>query len=335
MVAGDLYLGQARIGSETTYATAATPTRRIYWRSGSGVAPGQENPTHDFLTGDRMQTLAATAGVQQPAGPFTLPVGAGEILEFLSIGVNGTPTISTPVGATDARLHVYTPGTPKSGTLQSDDGARPWQMTGVYANTLRFAGSAAQGGENLLSGDLFGAALTQTALSGTVTSREPQFFSGWETALAIDDPDGTDNYGTTAIAAAQSIINYTCEFGQNLGRKYTAANTQAMLRAVLGRLSGTGSLTFEASGAQALTEYNHYKAADLRRVSLKLGDNVEIETGFTHYVQLDLSLVWTSMTLLGEDAGTRTYEANYALVKDSVNSFPYRIQVQTDRTAAF
>jgi hypothetical protein len=331
-VPGELYTQELRAGVETTYGTAVTPTRRLYFRPGAGIQRGGTNRMHDFLTGDRNQRLEGTPGPQEPVGSYSLPVSSDEGLEILRVGLNGTPTITTP-GGTTPRLHTYVPGALASMTLQWMDGARPWQGAGVYANTIHIAGSA--NGENIMDGELFGATVTQTALSGSVTARNPAFFEGWETALFIEALSGADNYGTTAIAAAQSVINWDVTINNNLGRKFTAANVNAMQAAIIGALTVEGSVTFEAAGAQAMTEYNNFVSAAKRRMRLRFGNNDVIETTFNHFFDLDIPLVWTSMNLLAEDAGTRTYEAGFSGVLDSVTGFSVRIRAQNARTVAF
>ena len=174
---GEIWTGEFRAGVETTYGTPATPTRRLYFAAGSGLVPGGTAIRTSVLTGTRAQVVSGRKGVSEPGGAFSFPMDSAEILEPLEIGVNGTPTVTTPVGGTTTRLHVYTaPGTLDSATFQFHDGARPWQAAGVYANTIRVAGNAS--GENTVSGDLFAAAFTQTALSGTVTARTPNVMLG-------------------------------------------------------------------------------------------------------------------------------------------------------------
>jgi len=334
-MAGELFLAQARVGVESGgYGVAATPTRRVYLAPSSGLVPGGSVVRHPVQTGDRAQVRSASPGPSAPGGSFSLPMDPDEILEWLHVAIDGDPAITTPGGGTNARLHTFTaPNALDSLTMQWHDGARPWQAAGVYANTLNLA--FAVNGEATVSGDLFGASISQTALSGTVTDRNPEPTSGWETQLFIDAVDGTDNYGTTQIAAAQSVISGSVAVNNGLGRKYTAANTRDMLAAVPGVMEITGSLVFEASGAQALTEYNAFIAGTQRRLRLRFGDNDIIEAALTRYVDVDLQIVWTEMTLLGEDQGTRVYEGNFGFIYDSTNAFGIRIASQCARTAAF
>lgn len=327
---GNLYLQEFRAGLESTYATPATPSRRIYFRPGAGFNRGGETRRHQFLTGTRDNTLEGTPAPQMPVGPFSLPVSCDEANEILAMCL-APATITTPAGGTNSRLHTFLPGTNSSGTLQWHDGSRPWQMAGCYVNSLKIAGSA--NGPNEISGEFFAAAVTQTALSGTATARTPSFMEGWETTLYLDTFGGADNYGTTAIAAAQSVVSWEVNINNNLGRKFTAANTNAMQSAVVNPLEVTGTLKFEAAGAQSLTEYNNFVAGTKRRLRLKFGLNDLIEGSLYQEFRVDVPIVWTSMNLLGEDEGTRAYEAGFGYVYDSTPAFGVRIQTQSIRTA--
>jgi hypothetical protein len=330
-VPGQLYLQEFRAGRETVYGTSVTPSRRLYFRPGAGLNRGGETRRHQFLTGTRDNTLEGTPAPSAPIGTYSMPVSSDECNEILACFF-GPATITTP-GGTTPRLHTFVPGTPDSMTLQWYDGARPWQETGVYTNTVHIAGSA--NGENILDGELFGAGITQTALTGTAVARTPSFFEGWETTLAIDAYGGADNYGATVIAAGQSVVSWDITATNNLGRKFTAANTNAMQSAIINPMEVTGTLTFEAAGAQALTEYNNFVSATKRRVRLKFGTNDLIETTFFHQFVIDIPLVWTGMNLLGEDEGTRVYEGSFGFIYDPVPAFGLRIQTQSIRTANF
>ncbi len=162
---GEVFAKEARIGVESVYGTSVTPTRKIYIGPDSNVVPGGTNVRHELLAGTRSQFRASSPGVQEPSGGFSIPVDAAEILELLSIGLDGTPVITTPGGGTTTRIHSYRGGVNdlKSGTLQFMEGARPWQMGGTYAADLRFTGAPGPGGVNRLAGGLFGRAFIQNA----------------------------------------------------------------------------------------------------------------------------------------------------------------------------
>jgi hypothetical protein len=338
MSGGNTYLEEFRVGVEAggSYGVAVVPTRRQYFAPGGGLTPGGTAVVNTVVTGDRAQDVSGRPGVSAPAGTYSLPAAADTILEFLSLGLTDTPVVTTPGGGTTTRLHTYTgPGTAlKSGTLQWHDGARPWQQTGVYADTGAIA--LAANGEATLSGSLFGKAHTQTALTGTPTAYTPLQSAGWEVKLYIDAVSGTDNYGTTLIAAADSTTQANIPlFNNALGRLYTGANTRDMQQAVINPFQAAGSVTFRAAGARALTEYNDFVAGTYKRLRFMIGDNVILEGALTAFVTVDIQVMWTEFNLVNEEAGVRTYVASYRYIKDNTNSLALRVRAQNSRASAF
>lgn len=337
-MAGEIFTGSARAGVEVTYGTAVVPTRKLYLGDDSSIDPGGSNVRHTILAGTRSRMRASSRGVQEPAGSYSMPVESAELLEILRIGVDGAPVITTPTGGTTTRLHTYLGGVNplSSATFQFFDGALPWQMVGTYAGEVRFTGAPGPGGANQVAGSLFGSALTQTALTGTVTDRTPVPYAGWEAALAIDTVSGADNYGGTVIAAAQSVTAWdVLVANNNPSRIYTAANTRSAQAVVLGEFDATGSLSFLASGARALTEYNDFTLGTQKRIRLTLGNNTITEAAILAFVTLDVQIVWTSFDLTGESEGVRTYAAEFAYIHDSVNAFASRVRCQNLRLTAF
>ncbi len=337
-MAGEIFLSQFRVGVEGTYGAAVVPTRKLYLGPDSNLVPGGTNVIHELLAGTRSLNRASSPGVQEPSGSFSIPVESAEILELLSMGLDGSPIISTPATATSTRLHTHIGGVNAldSGTTQFMEGANPWQMAGTYVSDLRFTGAPGPGGENMLAGSLFGRSLTQTPLTGTVTDRTPIPYGGWECALAIDNVTGADNYGGTAIAAAESVTAWDIAVAENNpGRVYTAANTRSAQAVVLGQFGATGSLTFLASGARALTEYNDFVAGTQKRIRLTLGNNTILEGALKAFVTIDVQVIWTEFDLAGEEGGVRTYTASFSYIHDSSNGFASRVRAQSARATAF
>ncbi|HXI16390.1 MAG TPA: hypothetical protein VNM48_08455 [Chloroflexota bacterium] len=337
---GEVFTGQARAGLETVYATGVVPTRKLYLGDDSSIDPGGSNVRHALMAGTRSRMRASSRGVQEPGGSYSMPVESAELLEMLRIGVDGAPVITSPNATTapNTRLHTYLGGVNplSSATLQFFDGANPWQMVGVYAGEVRFTGAPGPGGENKVAGSLFGSALTQTALTGTVTDRTPIPYAGWEATLAIDSVGGTDNYGTTVIAAAQSVTEWdVLAANNNPARVYTAANTRNAQAAVLGEFDATGSLSFLASGARALTEYNDFAAGVQKRLRITLGNNTILEGAFLAFVTVDVQIIWTAFDLTSASEGVRTYSAEFAYIHDASNGFASRVRCQNSRLTSF
>jgi len=335
---GEIFTGSARAGVETVYGTAVVPTRKLYPGDDSSIDVGGTNVRHTLMAGTRSRMRASSRGVQEPGGSYSMPTESAEILEILRIGVDGAPIITTPTGGITTRIHTYLGGVNplSSMTYQFFDGALPWQMVGTYAGEVRFTGAPGPGGENQVAGSLFGSSLTQTALTGTVTDRTPIPYAGWEAALAIDSVGGTDNYGGTVIAAAQSVTEWdVLAANNNPARIYTAANTRNAQAVVLGEFDATGSLSFLASGARALTEYNDFVAGTQKRIRITLGNNSILEGALLSFVTVDVQIVWTAFDLTGESEGVRTYSAEFAYIHDATSGFASRVRCQNARTAAF
>lgn len=333
MADGHLWRSTWQAAVEVTYGTAvATATRKLYYASDSAFRQEIESRDHHFAVGRRDNNLEVTNGPQMPSGRVSLPLDSHECMELFNIAI-GTPTTTTPATATNTRLHTYKPGSsaPESGTFQWDDGARPWRMTGVYANSFSIQGSA--NGENMMSAELFAKGMTQTALAGTPTDRTPSFYEGWESKIYLDAIGATA--GTTNIA--NTLINWNITFNNQLGRKFTADNVNSMNKATIGELQCTAEFVFEASEAISLTEYNHWFNDDVsgRLIRLEFGNNDVIEAALKTFVTIDLPGKYTSFDLGQSDAGTRCYGIRYSYKYDSTNAYGIQARLQNLRTAAW
>lgn len=326
---GEVWGVRAQIGKEVTPGTPVAATRIMYFREPVLQDEG-ENMFHDFATGTREQVLEATATPTVVSGRVEQPLSADEALELLHLAVNGTPSILTPAGATNTRDWVFTPGTPAAATLELDDGARAWRGTGVRCNTLRIAGNVREG--NTLSSDLFGMDMAANALTGSLTTRQPTFFTGRETKIYIG-AFGADPTGFTSTAGL--LINWDINFAFNLGRKYTADNTLAASSLPVGVIGAEATFTFEAFNADALTQFTNHRNATKIAVRLEFGNNQTIETTFKKTVWVDLPGAWLSKDLGGTDEQTRTYEFRYRYVRDNTQAYAYRITCRNNRLTAF
>jgi hypothetical protein len=333
MADGHLWRSTFQAAKETTYGTAvATATRKLYYASDSVFRQEIQSRDHHFAVGRRDNVLEITNGPQMPSGRISLPLDSAECMEVFNIAI-GAPTTTTPATGTTTRLHTYKPGSsaPESGTFQWDDGANPWRMTGVYANTLGIQGSA--NGDNMLTSDLFAKGMTQTALAGTPTDRTPTFFQGWESKIYLETIGGTP--GTTNIAS--TLINWNVQFNNQLGRKFTADNVNAMNKATIGELTCTAELVFEASQAISLTEYNHWFNNDVagRLVRLEFGNNTILEAALTSFVTVDIPGKWAAFDLGQSGDGTRCYGLRLNYKYDSVLAAGFQLRAQNARAAAW
>jgi hypothetical protein len=280
-MAGELWRSQVRVGKETVYNTAVTATRRLYLIEPT-LNDDAETMFHRFATGTPDNVRASTPGASVPIGRFQVPVSEDELLEALQMTVQGSITPTTPGGGTLAREWVATPSTTiDSVTMEVDDAARPWRATGCYGNSIEIAGDV--DGDNLATVELFAAGLTQNALTGAPGERTPTFMRGWETRIYLA------NFGVDPLAGDAPIgaflKRWRVRIGRNLGRKYLATNTQAMSGVTLGEFDCETELTVEAVSAQALTEFNNWRAGTKRNVTLEFGQNTQIESAPTNEAQ--------------------------------------------------
>lgn len=271
---GQLWSGTLQIGKEVSSGVAVAATRKLYTRE-PALTIERDPRVHRFATTTRDNVRAYTNGPVMAGGSLSMPMSADEILEMLSIGVQGGVTPTTPSGATNARLWTFKPaGALDSATLEWADGARTWQGVGFKGNSLTITGAANEA--NDLSIDLFGNDVVAGSLTGALAERVPTFFEGWQTRLYVDAFAGTP--GTTPVPGV--LRNWTVTINNNLARVYTADNTLAANRLTAGELDMTAQFTFDAYQARSLTEFNNWAAGTQRLVRLEfLGPADEIEAG--------------------------------------------------------
>jgi hypothetical protein len=326
-MAGELYLGAVQIGKETTAGTGVAATRKLYTAE-PRLNPGITNRFHDFATGTRSATRAVTPGPKNPDGQYRFPMSSEEILEPALLGIKGGVTPTTPAGT--VRLWTFTEGvTLESATVELYDGAREWEMYGAQVSRIAIEGDVE--GDNMVTVDLFGLDFAQATLTAALSDRVPTFFEGWESKLYITAYGGTPGAGEVTTF----LKSWSVTLDNQMARKRLAGNTQAATRTVPGTLAITGSLTYEAAEAQALTEYTNLVAATKRLIRLEFGQNSVIETTYKTFVTLDIPCAWESQDLGQTDAGTRMYQANFRYVYDTTNAFGFQLRAQSTRTAAY
>src|SRR5262249_1386038 len=142
--------------------------------------------TRQFATGTRDNARAATQGPAVVGGSIAFPQSADELIEWLLITLQGGVTATTPTGATNGRLVTFTAGglSIDSMTFEYNDGARAFRAYGVYGNEMTMSGSA--NAEAMAAFTLFGVERELNALTGSLTSRTPTFFDGYETLCYVD-----------------------------------------------------------------------------------------------------------------------------------------------------
>lgn len=331
-MAGELWRSQFQVGKETTPGTPVAATRKLYFDLAGKLDRMRTARPHKFATGSRDNVRAFTLGPQSIAGAVSQPLSASEIIELLLMGIGSgiTPTQPDAGGNPTVYLWTFTPGTAlQAATLEWDDGGRPWQATGMYANKLKIAGSVRD--QNTVSADLLGLKMVQNALTGALGARVPDFIEGWETKLYIDSYGGTA--GSTNVAG--TLINWDIQIDNLLTPKQHADNVNAADGLIPGEIGITAKLLFEASKAVSLTEFNNWDAATSRLVRVEFGQNSVISTTYKKFVTVDLPGAWDKFDLGQSDEGTRAYELSLQYVYDVTNTFGLQIRAQNTRSAAW
>jgi hypothetical protein len=164
---------------------------------------------------------------------------------------------------------------------------------------------------------------TLSALTGALTARTPTFIEGWETRVFIDAFGGTP--GTTL--AGQTVISWEVVYDFMLERKYTADNTLAMARAVLGPVSVTATMVLEAISTVTTTEYAAWDAETNRLVRLDFGNNEQLEASPTNEVQTLTATPTVSggtytIAYRGQTTSAIPYNALAAVVQAALEALP-------------
>lgn len=329
-MSGELWREIWQVGLESVFATSVAATRKVYVMSPTITRERQPRPKR-FATGSRDNQRAHTLGPVTVGGQVKLDVSGAELLEWLTC-LFGAATVTTPGGATTARLHTFKPLTTiPSMTIERNDGARLRQVTGVMVDKFSLTGSVE--GTNEATFDLFGADYTTWA--GPLTSladRVPSFMEGWQSNVYLDTFGGTP--GTTLVANAG--INWKVEVGNHLGRKYFAGNTLALGAITTGELDITASVTLEAAASIGPTEIANWEAETNRLLRLEfLGPADGIESGQREFVTIDLPGAWATVNFNGNDQGTRCYEFGLNYVYSTSLAAGIVVRAQSARTAAF
>lgn len=330
-MAGELWRATAEIGKEVTAGTAVAATRKAYLID-PVITDTREPRPKRFAVGRRDNVLSVPRGPSQVAGSASMDMSSDELIEWLLVTLKGGVTPTTPGGATNARLWTFVPGATAldSLTMRYNDGANPWVAAGIRGDRMTIDGSVE--GDNTVALELFGQSKVAGALTGGLTDRDINYMLGWQTNLYIEALGGTP--GTTQLST--SMLNWHVEIGNGLARRYYANNSQNAGAIAISELDVTAQITFEASDAAALTEFNNWNSDTSRLVRLEfLGPLDGIEVGFRRFVTIDLPGVWTTPDFAGSDGPVRTYQFGLQYRYDSTNGYGLQVRAQNARTAAF
>jgi hypothetical protein len=286
-----------------------------------------------FAVGRRDNVLTIPRGPSAVSGGATVDMSADELIEWFLVSLKGGVTPTTPGGATTARLWTFVPGATALDalTMEYHDGANLWVGSGIRGNTITIDGSV--DGDNTVAFELFGQSRAKlVSLTPALTDRDVNYMQGWQTNLYIEALGATP--GTTQLSAI--MLNWNVKIDNQLGRRYYANNSQNAGAITTGELDVTAQITFEASSASAITEFDNWDADTPRLVRLEfLGPADGIETGFRRFVTVDLPGKWTNPDFAQDDNGVRTYQFNLQYQYDSTNAYGLQVRCQNARTSAF
>ena len=331
-MAGETWRQIVESGVETVWGNPVAGSRKLYpLLDGFSLTNEREGRPKRMAVASRANVRGFTSGPDQVGGSMRFDMSPEELVEPCLITLQGAVTPTIPVGGTLARLWTFTPGGTSldSATFRYNDGANVFIVAGMYGQSLVLEGSAA--GESTATTELFGKSLASGALTGGLADRTPEYLEGWQANLYVDTFAGTP--GTTAVVA---LTAWTVTLGNNLTRKYYADNDKAANKIPIGVLDATAQLTFEASEAATLTEFNNWNSDTPRLVRLEfLGPANGIETGQRRFLTVDMPGNWSAPALSNEGEGTREYQFTLQARYEPTLGAMARVRLQNTRTAAW
>ena len=327
MSAGDLYLTELRAAKETTPGTAITTmTRRLYGDEVS-FSPNVDVEPIRAQTGTRTNVVGIRKGPFQVTGSLTAGIAPSEMVEWFDLAINGTPTVSTPMGGTLTRDRVYLPGTLASATFEYNDAALIYRVAGARINTWTL--DVDPTGDASFSAEFFATNhVTIGAMTGTVTQRTPDFLSGWQGTfeMALFGSSTYTTFNDLVMGASFTMNN-------NLDRVYTLRNTQAAKRVSVGLMDASATMTFDAADAQAATELINWRTDVKKVLRLTLVSQTAIEGALFPSVIIEMPGAWSAPDLAGTTQNVRSYSFPLQYVLDSNLGGGIKVTVRANRPA--
>ena len=290
-MSAELYGRVLQIGKQTGGPAApVAATRRIYVEDPQ-ITSEFDTETEEAAVGTPEGDVYILRGSDRAGGSFRMAVNPSELPEFLEMCM-GAGVVTTPAGATNARLHTHGgPMTaPSLATVEFLDALSGtwWQLYGVQISELRIEGAADQA-RTTVSATLF--ATGRRPMNGTggnppaptalANRTYPRPVQGFETRFAIDNTIGA--IGGNVVDDLLSSFAITLAF--NPERDYAANGTRnaSSVNTGMFKLQGA-SFVFRAAKSQALTEVLNADNSVQRFIELTLGNITAIDAG-TNEVQ--------------------------------------------------
>lgn len=299
-------LRRIQFGLETVQGTPVAATKRMS-RGTLRVTPSPElwspeDEERGNLAAVRQRVTVANGVKMKYEGPVTFE----QVINFLSIGLKGGITPSTPGGGTLSRDHVYTPSLTAASTLQSltveyGDDQQAYMAPFMVATNLQF--TMALNAPWMMSVDLIGWGEIKQAFTGSLTETTVEEALGRMTTIAIDT--SWANLGVTpkSTLLANAAIRFP-DFYKPVKYADGALNFSDMR---IQRLAAEVELTYRHE-AQGVTEYDAYRAdgGTARFIRLQTLGTL-IEGALNKRIQFDFALKYTQAPELFAEVDGENY----------------------------
>jgi len=315
-----------QIGVETVYGTGVAATRKLYPGAGSSLeksfafhTPNLDIASYDEARAGRYRQLT------EAGGSITgMPLDTNMIVELLRMSVDGEKAAGVQEGATTAYLWAFNPGaTLKSATIEFDASGQIWEAPGCLVNELSISWSPSDPvtvGATLLAKDV-----VKSSLTGAIADFAMIPIQGWECSLFIDAAGGTAF--TTAKAA--TLLGGEIKIMNNLQRRYTDDNTQALTSVTRGKRSLEATLTVDL-GTNGMAQWDNWLAGTEVLVGLRFGNNVLAGTAINHKVDIAIPGVWTAQAIGDQNDGS-TLELTLSNVYNVALARSFQVAVMNTR----
>jgi hypothetical protein len=335
---GERAFSKLQYGIEATPGTSVAATKIL---AGAEIPPVNPDRSPAFPVDSlgvraagsrvRIDQLLATNTLRIPDCYFqTLPA-------ILSCGIKGgvTPTEQTP--AQGDWLWAFTPSmtadnTPKSMTLEAGDDIQEVEFEYLMFERIKLSGVNAQAGEAapvVLEADWFARQGAPSTFTGALSIPTMTDLNAKLSRIYIDATwAGRGTTEKTSMLRAWELEILTGLHPKFLGSadKYFTIHGQDILAAML-------SLTWERNAAADL-EWDAYRAGTKRVVRIKLDSGVQIGTGLTHSLTIDVWGAYENVIPLAEnDRGNNVDTALFHGLYDPTGAQIFDVRVSTNLAA--
>lgn len=317
---------QIGIAAESTWGTYVAPDHWYEFNEEDLALSIERVESAGLRAGNRvLRTDRWAAGQKRVEGSVTMEVPS-KSFGLIAKHALGAVSITTPSGATDARLHAHTLGDPyglgmsvQVGRPDTAGTVQPFSYTGAKISELTLSNSV----DEILLAEIGFVAQNESTSESLATASYPtgnQIFNWTQGVISIA--------GSTV--GVVSDFEVTINNGLKDDRYFLGAST--MSEPIIADMTSIeGTMTVEFDG---LTNYNRFVSGTEAAVSAKWTAATEIESGFSPYVEVSIDNArfdGATPNVGGPDV--LTHELAFKAVYDGSNG-PITINYQTDDTAS-